>query len=118
MAKRKPKKILPEIKVALTRCAGRQRAVPLNYPDNLGLRTKLGGKPDWIQGPEIPYCTQCKSSLTFIAQIDSIEHESETNPLSIPARGGKQDYMFGDVGMIYVFLCFYCNAPYAVHQSY
>jgi hypothetical protein len=37
----------------------------------------------------------------------SIEHENKHNPLSKPALG-HQHYMFGDVGMIYIFFCFDC----------
>jgi uncharacterized protein YwqG len=118
MPKKPQAKTLPEIKVTLRRCGRQERAVALDYPDNLGLRTKLGGKPDWIHEPEIPFCTECDTPLTFVAQIDSIEHESDKNHLAKPALGGKQDYMFGDVGMIYVFFCFSCCATYSVHQSY
>jgi hypothetical protein len=116
---KKPKKrVLPEIKVTLTRCRRGQRAVALDYPQNLGLRTKLGGEPDWIQGPEVPFCADCDVPLTFVAQVDSVEHESDKNPLARPAIGGERDYMFGDVGMIYVFFCFSCCTPYSVHQCY
>ncbi|MCZ7647075.1 MAG: YwqG family protein [Planctomycetota bacterium] len=83
----------------------------------MGLRTKLGGKPDWEQGDEYPNCPDCKEEMVFIAQIDSIEHESEYNPLSKSALG-HQDYMFCDVGMIYVFYCFGCNEAKAVTQFY
>jgi len=113
MPKKPRKRVLPEMKVTLTHCGRGQRAVALDYPQNLGLRTKLGGEPDWIQESEIPFCTDCDAPLTFIAQIDSVEHESEENPLAKPR--GKKDYMFGDVGMIYVFFCFSCCTPYSVH---
>jgi uncharacterized protein YwqG len=110
--------ILPEIKVTLTRCQSGQRAVPLDYPDNLGTRTKLGGQPDWIQGDQTPHCSSCGEPMTFVAQIDSVEHWSDKNPLSKNAIKEKQDYMFGDVGMIYVFFCFECLSTQSVFDCY
>jgi len=92
--------------------------VSLNYPANLGQRTKLGGEPDWIQTPELPFCADCEAPMTFVAQIDSVEHESDKNPLAKPAVGREQDYMFGDVGMIYVFFCFSCCATQSIYQCY
>jgi hypothetical protein len=116
MPKKTKRRTLPEIKVALTRCRRGQRAVALGYPQNLGMRTKLGGEPDWIQGEEVPFCSDCDAPLTFVAQIDSVEHESDKNPLAKHAV--EKDYMFGDVGMIYVFFCFSCCTPYSIHQCY
>ena len=110
-------RLLPELRVALERVPPGQRAVPLDYPDNLGLRTKLGGEPEWIQGGEIPDCPHCGNAMTFVAQIDSVEHDSRHNPLRRDCLG-EQDYMFGDVGMIYVFFCFECCQPACVHQCY
>jgi uncharacterized protein YwqG len=94
-----------------------ERAVRLKDPDNLGLRTKLGGKPDWIQDDQTPTCRSCRKSMTFIAQIDSIEHDSDKNPLRRDCLG-HQDYMFGDVGMIYVFFCFDCGRTASEFQCY
>lgn len=78
-----------------------------DYPSNLGSRSKLGGMPNWIQPAEIPRCASCKQSMTFILQLDSIDY-------------GQDDaqYMFGDVGMIYIFFCFRCCKPLALFQSY
>jgi hypothetical protein len=114
MAKKKP---LPELRVLLERVKKGERAIPLDYPDHLGLRTKLGGKPTWIQGDETPECDSCGEPMDFVAQIDSVEHESKHNPLSKPALG-KQEYMFGDVGMIYVFFCFDCLQPACLLQGH
>src|SRR6185503_7624040 len=104
MAQKRRRKTLPEIKVTLTRCRKGQKAVPLDYPKNLGLRTKLGGKPEWIQYDEVPNCPSCNARMTFVAQIDSLEHQSSRNPLA--KEFSEQYYMFSDVGMIYVFFCF------------
>ena len=111
-------KVLPEIKVALSPCESLERAVPFDYPDNLGLRTKLGGKPDWIQNEAIPKCSSCGNPMTFVAQIYSIGYDSRKNPLSKEIVEGKQDYMFADVGMIYVFFCFPCIETQSVLQYY
>ncbi len=70
-----------------------------------GRRTKLGGGPDWVQNDRVPVCEGCKKKMTFVAQIDSVEHQWETNPHSVPASSKDQKWMFGDVGMIYVFFC-------------
>ncbi|NJN06219.1 MAG: hypothetical protein HC814_07435 [Rhodobacteraceae bacterium] len=43
-------------------------------------------------------------------QIDSFQHVPEN------ALNGPRDYMFADVGMIYVFYCFMCNQPESVIQ--
>jgi hypothetical protein len=94
-----------------------ERAVELDYPKNLGLRTKLGGEPEWIQSDDTPACPHCNQPMKFVAQIDSIEHQADNNPWSLPALG-DQDYMFEDVGMIYVFFCFDCGQPTAILQGY
>mgnify|MGYP003970140105 FL=1 len=77
----------------------------------LGQKTKLGGKPDWIQtqggSDNNESCPSCKKEMSFIAQIDSFENDSD-----------KQEYMFGDVGMIYVFFCFECTESKSVVESY
>src|SRR5262245_60238859 len=114
--KKKPKRFA-EIRVRLERVPPGERAVKLKYPDNLGLRTKLGGKPDWIQTDETPDCPGCSQPMSFVAQIDSIEHDSQKNPLRKDCLENK-DYMFGDVGMIYVFFCHQCCEPGCIHQCY
>jgi uncharacterized protein YwqG len=96
-------KRLPEFKVTLTRVKKGSTAYPLGDEEHLGRRTKLGGKPDWDQGEDVPVCEQCKKEMTFVAQIDSVEHESDSNPHSVSAVSPEQKWMFGDVGMIYVF---------------
>ncbi|MFH0982854.1 MAG: hypothetical protein V2A79_15130 [Planctomycetota bacterium] len=85
-------------------------------PDASGLRSKLGGKPDWIQVEDWPDCPSCRERTTFVAQLDSIEHDSDSNPHRIDCLSGKQDFMFGDVGLIYVFLCFQCLETRSVVQ--
>jgi len=111
-------RILPEIKVTLSRVSTGERAVPYNYPESIGIGTKLGGKPDWIQRPEVPVCQTCKNEMVFIGQIDSVEHQNNLNHLARDRIADEQDYMFGDVGKIYVFFCYDCLHSQSVFQCY
>jgi hypothetical protein len=94
------------------------RSAPQGTHDGLadrpGFRTKLGGRPDWIQTAETPKCPSCQETMVFIAQIDSIDHilNSDQDEYAVPA------YMFGDVGMIYVFFCYECGEAEGVFQCY
>lgn len=106
---------LREYQVSLKRLL---EGAPSVDPDDLGCRTKLGGSPDWEQEDEYPRCPHCTESMSFVAQIDSVEHQSEDNPHSIDPLSPEQQYMFADVGMIYVFFCFECSEPTALLQSY
>src|SRR5689334_22689484 len=104
---------LREYRMLFERVAGGERAI---NPRRLGERSKLGGLPDWDQVDATPSCPDCFQDMTFIAQIDSIEQQSSTNPHSISALSKDQQYMFGDVGMIYVFFCFNCLKANAIFQ--
>ena len=65
----------------------------------LGQRSKFGGRPTWEQEDETPTCPDCSKSMVFVAQLDSIGFD--------PAKTvGADEYIFGDVGLIYVFFCF------------
>jgi len=111
-------KSLPEFAVTLKRVTDATSSTA-NYRRDyyrLGLRTKLGGTPDWEQGDETQLCPHCGKTMSFVAQIDSVEHDSSVNPHSVDALSDDQKCMFGDVGMIYVFLCFECGTPSAVMQ--
>ena len=83
---------------------------------DLGLRSKLGGDPEWDQGDETPNCSSCNAAMTFVGQIDSIEHDFPNNPHAVEALSGEQHFMFGDVGMIYIFFCFQCSETKSVFQ--
>ena len=80
------------------------------YPDNLGKRTKLGGKPEWIQDPEVPLCMSCQKNMIFISQLDSIDYGEDIDKTT--------EYIFGDMGMIYTFFCFDCLDTKSVFQTY
>ncbi|QCI28005.1 hypothetical protein [Caminibacter pacificus] len=82
----------------------------LNYPENLGKRTKFGGDPEWIQNDQTPICPKCKNKMVFVSQIDSFDYNG------YPTE--EAEYIFGDVGMIYVFFCFECLETESVFQCY
>src|SRR5690349_204410 len=71
-------KVLREYKILFEAVPAGEHANP---PDGgeLGMRSKLGGTPDWIQesseGTKVE-CERCKRHMTFVAQIDSMEHRS------------------------------------------
>ncbi len=96
-------KKLREICIILKEDCGKK----LNYPNNLGKRTKLGGLPEWIQNNETPTCEKCGKEMSFVVQIDSLDY-----------NGKNKEYMFGDVGMIYVFFCFDCETTESIFQSF
>lgn len=116
--RRKKPERLREYKVSLTACGPGERAVPLKPQETLGLgmATKLGGDPDWLSRDERPDCPYCRKPMRFVAQIDSIEHTSPSNPHSREKAGDDQHWLFGDVGMIYVFFCFECGETRSVFQ--
>jgi len=70
--------------------------------DKIGHRNKIGGTPDWIQVESYPTCTTCNKKMIFYGQLDSVSDE----------------YMIGDCGLIFVFICFECNEAKAIVQSY
>ena len=82
---------------------------PAPYPDHLGYRTKFGGTPEAIQpgGDDERTCEVCFQPLRFIAQIDSFGYGQP-----------EAQFMFGDVGMIYVWSCLHCQTPSATTSSY
>jgi len=80
----------------------------LPYPKNLGKKSKLGGDPEWIQEAEKVECPFCHKEMTFIAQIDSIDYSNEK----------YNEYIFGDIGMIYIFFCFECLQTKSVFQTF
>jgi uncharacterized protein YwqG len=108
-------KILREYRMKFEKVRKGQKAVP--DPRKLGIRSKLGGKPDWDQSAELPTCPECEQPMTFVGQIDSIEHDDEHNPHAVHCLSGDAQYMFADVGMIYVFMCFDCMETKSVLQS-
>jgi len=110
-------KRLPELRVRLEPVPGDERAVPEEALTAVGVRTKLGGEPDWIQGDDTPDCPDCGRPMSFLAQIDSIGADDSDNPLA----GSSEDlsgYVFADGGMVYVFVCKRCLKSASFIQSY
>jgi Domain of unknown function (DUF1963) len=66
-----------------------------------GEHHRIGGHPDFIQKEQHPRCPSCENALTFYAQLDSLNDE----------------FVLGDVGMIYVFVCFDCLEVRALLQT-
>lgn len=71
---------------------------PSLVPENDFDPNRLGGLPEWVQYPEYPVCTDCGSSLRFLAQLDADEH------------------LHGE-GLIYAFLCAECGVAATVQQQ-
>lgn len=78
-----------------------QLVKPFRYASpEIGRRHQLGGKPTWLQAPEFPRCAQ-GHDMSFYGQLDSV----------------NDDYVLGDCGIIYVFVCFDCLETKSVLQS-
>ena len=112
-------KVLPSYAVTVDGLP-RPAATATKDHDKNGYRTKLGGEPDWIQGVEIPICPTCRTPMLFVAQIDSIAMVDKEKPAGKDPKTGKeiQEFMFGDVGMVYVFTCLDCGNVAGVGQCY
>ena len=103
--------VFPEVAVSLKLSPSARAS---SASSKLGHRTKLGGEPHWVQMDETPACDDCQMAMTFIGQIDSIAMQSNALGKTLMA---KKSFMFGDAGMIYVFLCTGCYKAKAVVQS-
>ncbi len=69
--------------------------------ERVGRRHKLGGIPEWLQGPDVPLCSDCQQTMTFYGQLDSV----------------GDGIVLADVGMVYVFVCFDCFTTRSILQS-
>ena len=50
---------------------------PFKYADsNIGFRSKIGGKPDFISESEYPLCPECNNRMSFYGQLDSIDDDN------------------------------------------
>jgi uncharacterized protein YwqG len=98
----KQKKVLREVKVILEELKKGDKLKLDKPPKTEGKNTKLGGEPTWIQEKAVMTCPHCKEEMTFVGQVDSFSEE----------------YMFGDMGLIYIFFCFTCSEAEAISQTY
>lgn len=69
---------------------------------DVGNRHQLGGNPSFIQNEDWPHCPNCRQTMSFYGQLDSI----------------NDDLSIADCGMIYIFLCFDCNETKSIIQSF
>jgi hypothetical protein len=77
------------------------RLVPVPKGRKAGRRSKLGGSPAWLQGEDVPECPKCGEGMEFVLQLDSSE-----------------EIGFGDMGMLYAFLCPECRVSATLIQSF
>jgi len=75
--------------------------MPVVADKKIGRKTKLGGSPAWIQGEQIPECPKCKHGMTFVLQLAS-----------------NSQISFGDMGMLYAFVCPDCKVSATLIQSH
>lgn len=95
---------LPKIKlIAQPETVEAQEIVGYKWNDVAGTRHFLGGKPEGLNDSEYPICEDCKKTMTFYAQVDSI--------------GDKFD--LADCMVIHNFVCFECfNVKAILSQAF
>lgn len=78
------------------------RAVTLSpVKKKAGLKSKVGGAPNWIQLDETPDCPKCKRPMAFALQLAS-----------------DSRIAFGDMGLLYAFVCPECKTAASLVQSH
>jgi uncharacterized protein YwqG len=71
---------------------------------------QLGGKPLWVQDEEHIRCIKCKKEMSYLAMIDT--------ELYIGKDGFRErGHMFGDNGILYIFVCRKCNIFSSIAQG-
>jgi hypothetical protein len=79
-------------------------------PNNRG-NHQLGGKPLWIQDKESIQCIKCKNEMSYLAMIDT--------EIYIGKNGFREKgHMFGDNGILYVFICRSCGIFSSIGQGF
>ena len=85
--------IIPEIKLIPTPESEEARnAIGYEWNEQAGHRHKLGGTPSGFESKDYPKCSDCGSTMTFYAQIDSI----------------GDNFDLADCMVIHQFVCFDC----------
>ncbi len=74
--------------------------VPVPSGKKAGRKSKLGGKPNWLQSDEAPDCPECHAPMAFVLQLASDARIS-----------------YGDLGMLYAFICPECRKLAVLAQS-
>jgi hypothetical protein len=70
-------------------------------------RTSIGGPAVWEQNENHPVCPTCDRNMTLVFQLDSLAQLSKNEGLG--ADISRDDYEFGDVGIVRFFRCIGCN---------
>lgn len=45
---------------------------PFELDDSRTVLGSIGGRPEWVQGPEIPSCPECERAMFFVGQIETL----------------------------------------------
>jgi hypothetical protein len=92
---------IPEIKLVPTpETEEAKNAIGSKHNNEADTRHKLGGKPDFIQEEEWPFC--CNTKMIFYGKLDSI----------------GDNYDLADCGMVYVFVYFDCFNTKSILHTY
>jgi hypothetical protein len=67
----------------------------------IGRRHRLGGEPSYLARAEHPRCPSCGHTMTFYAQLDSLNDE----------------IILAEAGLLYVFVCLACQTSTSFIQS-
>lgn len=73
--------------------------------NQIGVRSKLGGSPNFLHGDQNSICQKCNREMTFIGQIDSFG----LDPTLLAPESEKQRWILEDAGLAYFFFCFECG---------
>jgi hypothetical protein len=95
--------------------------------------TKVGGYPGWVQDPWYPSCI-CGDTMEHLITFASFEFDGVTKVRWVPSEeqhavaassdqrkavSSAPDWMFGDAGCLYVFICRACTDwPIRAHMQY
>lgn len=88
---------LPQADVALVPTKARWRWQDWAVSNGLENLNRVGGEPTWIQGADYPTCDSCAKTMTFLAQLDSLDFADHG------------EWLWGSGGVAYIFWCDHCR---------
>lgn len=98
-----------ELSEALPQIEAQSRFGGIELPSDF---VRLGGEPEWVQDEDRPICEECDNDMALFAQFKSLpQHLTREYP-------ELNAYTFGDVGMLYVFICPACSTYKTVWQTH